>query len=345
MTRASKADGGVAFRKLAVAVLSSFLMISGLSGAALAATEIKVALITPEGSTWTNALHKLAKEVEHQTGGEVVFRVYAGGVSGDELDVLRKMQVNRIQAAGFSGVGLGVILPEMRVLEAPLMFRSYAEIDRVKDKLFDRFVAGFAEKGFVLLGFAEAGFVYFFARPSMTGSGGLDPLKMWAWKGDPVAKATLEAFGIKATPLHLADVNTGLETGMINSFYSPPLAAVAFQWYAKIRYMLDFPIVNSTGAFLIRKNTFDRLSEDHQKVLHEQSRRFCDELIRLSRKENEEALEVLKASGIEFEKPGGDQVQLFEKSAREVHAENVDKLYSRKLFEQVQEILWEYRQQ
>ena len=345
MRTLSKRSDWNPWRRRATAVSIFLLSICGMPGATLAVTEIKVALITPEGSTWTNALHELASAVAQQTDGEVVFRVYAGGVSGDELDVLRKMRVNRIQAAGFSGVGLGVILPEMRVLEAPLLFRNYTEIDRVKDRLFDRFVAGFAEKGFVLLGFAEAGFVYLFARPPMTGTDGLDSLKMWAWKGDPVAKTTLEAFGIKATPLHLADVNTGLETGMINSFYSPPLAAIAFQWYAKIRYMLDFPIVNSTGAFLIRKNTFDKLSESQQQVLKVQSRRFCDKLIRLSRKENAEAKAVLKASGIEFESPAGHQIQVFEKSARRVHAANMDKLYSRQLFEQVQAILEEYRAQ
>ncbi len=343
MTTQSKGGCRRTHRIRASAVLICLLVIAGWSQAALAVTEIKVALVTPEGSAWTNALYRLKAEVERQTGGQVVFRVYAGGVSGDELDVLRKMRVNRIQAAGFSGVGLGVILPEMRVLEAPLLFRSYAEVDRVKDQLFDRFVAGFAKKGFVLLGFAEAGFVYFFSRPSMTGSDGLDSLKMWAWKGDPVAKATLEAFGIKATPLHLADVNTGLETGMINSFYAPPLAAIAFQWYAKIRHILDFPIVNSTGAFLIRKSTFDRLSEDHRQILTTQSRRFCDELIQLSRKENEEALQVLKASGIAFEKPAGHQVQVFEDNARKVHMQNMDRLYSRELFERVQEILREFR--
>ena len=330
-------------RQAVSAIAVILLLCWALAGQAVAVTEIKVALITPEGSAWTNALYGLAKELDSQTGGEVVLRVYPGGVSGDELDVLRKMQVNRIQAAGFSGVGLGVILPEVRVLEAPLLFRSYAEVDRVKQMLFDRFSEGFAQKGFVLLGFAEAGFVYFFSQPPMTGPTGLDPLKMWAWKGDPVAKSTLEAFGIIATPLHLADVNTGLETGMINAFYSPPLAAIAFQWYAKIRYMLDFPIVNSTGAFLIRQSAFDRLSAEHQKILLELSRRFCNDLVRLSRKDNGQALEVLKTSGIVFETPDPQQEQMFENSARKIHAENLDVLYPRELFEQVQDILKQFR--
>lgn len=345
MTIAARENRRSCGRQKVAAGLILLLAACTLTAEAAAVTEIKFALVTPEGSTWTNALYGLAKAVESQTGGDVVIRVYAGGVSGDELDVLRKMRANRIQAAGFSGVGLGVILPEIRVLEAPLLFRSYAEVDRVKEQLFDRLVAGFADKGFVLLGFAEAGFVYVFSQTPMTGSDGLDSLKIWAWRGDPVAKATLEAFGIQATPLHLADVNTGLETGMINSFYSPPLAAIAFQWYAKVRYMLDYPIVNSTGALLIRKRTFDRLPPAHQQTLRDLSRRFCDDLVRLSRKENAEALQVLKDTGITFEKPTGRQVQRFEKSAREVHAQNTDKLYSRTLFEQVQDILRGYRGQ
>ena len=31
--------------------------------------------------------------------------------------------------------------------------------------------------------------------------------------------------------------------------------------------MLDYPMVNSTGAFLVKKNTFDRLSEENRKML------------------------------------------------------------------------------
>jgi len=40
-----------------------------------AATEIKVALVTPEGSTWTNILYQMAEEVERKTKGEVIFKI------------------------------------------------------------------------------------------------------------------------------------------------------------------------------------------------------------------------------------------------------------------------------
>jgi TRAP-type C4-dicarboxylate transport system substrate-binding protein len=310
---------------------------------AAAQTVIKVALITPEGSTWTNALYALADEVKTRTNGAVVFQIYAGGVSGDETDVLRKMRVNRLHAAGFSGVGLGFLDPEIRILEAPLLYRSYAEVDWIKDRLYDRFATGLEAGGYILLGFAEAGFVYFFATEKMSGPDGFDPLKMWVWEGDPVAQTTLEALGIHAVPLHVSDVNTGLETGMINAFYSPPLAATHFQWYAKVRYMLDYPMVNSTGAFVIKKDIFMQLAPEHRRILRESSRRFCDELIQLSRQENAEARQVLAQSGIVFEQPSADQLARFKEQAGVIYAANIGRLYPRELFDRVQTLLQEYR--
>ncbi len=302
-------------------------------------TVIKVALITPEGSPWTNSLYKLADEVRQRTGGSVSFMVYAGGISGDEIDVLRKMQANRIQAAGFSGVGLGILVPQIRILEAPLLYKTYAEVDLVKAHLMDRFAAEFEKKGYVLLGFAEAGFVYLFSGERMTGPEGFDRMKMWVWKGDPVAKSSMETLGIKTYPLQLTDVNTGLETGMINAFYSPPAAAIAYQWHAKVKYMLDYPLVNSTGAFLIKKSTFKTLSEEHQKVLREASTLFCDELVQISRRVNQEAREALKAEGIVFESPTTEQRQFFQSKAQKIYDDNIDNLYSRELYDTVTALL------
>jgi len=305
---------------------------------------IKVALITPEGSTWTNTLYKMAEEVKQSTNGEVEFKIYAGGISGDELDVLRKMKVNRIQAAGFSGVGLGILLKKIRILEAPLLYKSYAEIDFIKGTLYNEFSSGFEKKGYVLLGFAEAGFVYFFSKQNISKPETLKEVKMWVWKGDSVAETFLTTFGIRTFPLHLTDVNTGLETGMINSFYSPPLASVAFQWFSRVRYILDYPMVNSTGAFLLKKKTFDRLSEKNKKIVKEAAKKYSDELVRSSRRDNNEALEALKEAGLAFVTPTKEQVEAFRENALKTYEKNISVLYSRALFDRVKGLLKAYRE-
>jgi len=307
-------------------------------------TVIKIALITPKGSAWTNMLYKMAKEVEIKTDNEVDFKIYPGGISGDELDVVRKMRVNRIHAAGFSGVGLGVLLPQIRILEAPLLYHNYAEIDLVKEKLFNDFSANMERNGYVLLGFAEAGFVYIFSRTDISDPNWLYQTKMWVWKGDPVAGTFFNTVGIKTYPLHLMDVNTGLETGMIDSFYSPPLGAIAFQWHSKIRYMLDYPMVNSTGALVMKKDVFDGLSLKNQEILKSVAREYCDKLIQLSRKDNLEAITVMKEAGIKVIPPSNEQILSFKENAKRSYLKNIPELYTRDLLNQVQNILKEYRQ-
>jgi TRAP-type C4-dicarboxylate transport system substrate-binding protein len=319
------------------------LLLVGEAQTLASSTVIKISLITPEGSTWTNALYQMAREIEVKTQGAVNFKIYAGGISGDELDVLRKMRIGRIHAAGFSGVGLGIIAPRARILEAPLLFKSYREIDLIRETLFDELATDFEKNGFVLLGFAEAGFVYFFSKVNMSGPRGFEPVKMWVWKGDPVAKSSLDAFGIKAYPLHIADVNTGLETGMINSFYSPPLGAIVFQWYPKVRYMLDYPMVNSTGALVIKKDIFYSLSKNNQAIMREVAQKFCNELIRLARKDNIEALKILQKNGISFENPSPSQILMLQQTANTIYQKHMDDIYSPDLFRKVQDLLMAYR--
>ena len=307
------------------------------------ATTIKVALVTPDGSTWTNTIREMTAELKKKTKKQVKLKIYPGGVKGDELDVLRQMRANRIHASGFSGVGMGIILPQVRILKAPLLFKNYAEIDHVKAKLFDQFAAAFEKKGYVLLGFAEAGFVYFYSKKSLKGPQALKAVKMWAWKGDPVAETFLKTFGILTYPLHLADVNTGLETGMIDSFYSPPLAAVAFQWTTRVEHILDYPMVNSTGALLISKRMFGRLSAGNQALLREISLKYCAKLVDLTRHENKEALVELVNSGIQVEIPTEEQIALLQENARNTYTKNIPSLYSQELFDQVNAILTDFR--
>ena len=177
----------------------------------------------------------------------------------------------------------------------------------------------------------------------MSGPRGFKPVKMWVWKGDPIAKSSLDAFGINAYPLHIADVNTGLETGMINSFYSPPLGAIVFQWFPKIKYMLDFPMVNSTGALVIKKDIFYSLSPKNQAIIREVSRKFCNELNRLARKDNTDALKILKKNGIRFENPSPSQIHSLQQTANTIYQKHMDDIYSPELFRKVQDLLTAYR--
>lgn len=306
-------------------------------------TVVKVAVVTPEGSAWVKVLKEMVTDVRTQTQGAVEFVIYAGGVSGDEADVLRKMRANRLQAAGLSGVGLGVVLPEIRVLEAPLLFRTDAEIDMVREGMFDYFAAALEKKGYVLLGFAEGGWVYLFSKNDLSSPPNLQNAKMWVWEGDRVAETFLSAFDVRTTPLHIADVNTGLETGMIDAFYAPPLAAMAFQWSTRVAYMLDYPLVNSTGALIMTKRSFQQLPVPYQETIKKLSRHYCNKLVQLTREDNAAAKALLEEQQLEFVIPSEKQRAKFHKDAQTTYARSIPDLYSRSLFDRIQQMLKKHR--
>lgn len=303
---------------------------------------LKLAVITPDGSTWTNTLKKFNTELAEKTKGQVKIRVYAGGIAGDEADVLRKMRAGQIHAAGFSGVGLGMILPMARLLESPLLFKNEAELDHVKAESFAYFYQRFAKQGYVLLGFAEAGFVYLFSKQQITYQN-LKQLNMWVWKGDFVAETFLKAFGMKTQPLNLVDVNYGLERGVIDSFYSPPLAAIAFQWYPKVKYMLDFPVVNSMGALIIRKATFDKLTPENQGILQTLALKYSKILVERTREDNLVALKKIKEAGIVFLKPTPADILAYQKFAAVAVKQNLDSVFSAADYAYVTGLLEKFR--
>lgn len=297
---------------------------------------IKFATLAPDGSTWLKVMDEYNNEVQKLTNGAVKFKIYPGGIQGDEKDVLRKIRLGQLQSAGFTGVGLGEILPESRILDAPLLFTNYAEVDHVTGALFDQFVPKFEEAGFVLIGFTEVGFVYVYGNKPMVSIQDLKGVRMWMWEGDPIAEATFNALKVTPIPLSIADVLTSLQTNLIDAVYTSPLACVSLQWYTRVKYMMDYPLADAHGAVLIAKKTFDKIEPQYQKILLDKGREYMQKLVRLSREDNQQSIELMKKNGIEIVQIPKKNLAEFQKAGQEARENLVGKLYSQALLDTVQ---------
>src|SRR5207245_1184066 len=113
-----------------------FIVLSlSLAPAARAQSVFKIATLAPEGSSWMKLYHEWANSVEKHTSGRVKIKFFAGGVQGDEREAVQKMRGGLLNGAGVTGVGLGQINEEVRVLELPFLFRTYDELDHVRTTL------------------------------------------------------------------------------------------------------------------------------------------------------------------------------------------------------------------
>jgi TRAP-type C4-dicarboxylate transport system substrate-binding protein len=301
---------------------------------------IKFATVAPEGSSWMNRMRELDRDIREKSKGQVGFRIYAGGVAGDELDVLKKIRIGQIHGAGFSGVGFGQILPSVRVLDLPFLFRNYQEIDLVHKALEDFFAAEFRKKGFEFLSWAEVGNVNLFSQSPIQRVADMARLKVWAWTGDPIAKETFSVMGTNPIPLAIADVTTALNTGMIDTVYAPPLAALALQWNLYTKYMTSLPLAHSTGAVLLARSFSDKMPPELLRLLKDEFRRSMADLTLEVRKQTEESLGILEKSGVKIlPLPGESDLKDFYKVHDQVAQALTGKLYSKELLDRVYGIL------
>lgn len=305
---------------------------------------IKLATIAPEESTWMNTMRRLDRELRKQTSGEVGFRFYPGGILGDERDVLRKIRIGQLHSAGFTGVGMGDITSEVRILDTPFMFRSHKEVDFICDKFNDYFANSFSKNGYELLGWAEVGFLYIFTKSPVRSLDDLRKIKMWVWQGDPVAEATFKAFGLKSIPLSVIDVMTALQTNMVDGVYASPLAIIALQWFTKVKYMMEVPIANSAGAVLLSQKMNQRLPENHRETLKKLAKDYLARLTRLLRQQNDDAIQTLKRNGIQIiAPPDASTLQDYYELSASVRRELAGKFYSEAILDRVESSLKAFR--
>jgi TRAP-type transport system periplasmic protein len=305
---------------------------------------IKFATLAPEGSSWMKSMHKLSDKIKKATDGNVAFRFYPGGVSGDEKDVIRKMRIGQLHGAGFTGVGLGQILPEVRVLDLPFLFDSDEEIQHVYSKMDAYFKGLYEEKGYVLLGWVPVGWVHFFSQQPIHSVDDLRQSKPWMWEGDPLVEQVYKGLGVQPIPLSITDVLLSLQTGMVNTVYASTQGALALQWFTKVKHVTRLRMGYATGGVLISKKQFDKLPQPYQDAVKKIGAECLQELVELIQKDNLKAHKVLEKNDVNWvDLPSEKEKARFQEAGATAQKNLAGKYFPAELLDQVLNHLKEFR--
>ena len=223
------------------------------------AQTIKLATLVPSGSTWDLTLKTMGGEWRESTAGRVNLRIYAGGVAGDDPDLVRKMRIGQLQAATLSVSGLTEIDPAFALFEIPMFFSGYDELFAVLDALEDELRRRLDENGFMLLHWGHAGWVRFFTSEPADTLEALRRLKIFVWAGDDRLTGLWRDHGFRPVPLAATDILTGLKTGMFQAMPATPIAALSLQWFRSAPYMLDLGLTPLLGATIITRSAWEKI--------------------------------------------------------------------------------------
>ncbi|MSP59129.1 MAG: hypothetical protein EXR72_02110 [Myxococcales bacterium] len=304
---------------------------------------LKVATLAPEGSSWMKLFHEWATNIEKRADGKVKIKFFAGGVAGDERDAVRKMRLGQLSGGAVTAVGLGLIQPEVRLLELPFLIRNYDELDYLRGTLDVELRKKFEEKGYILLGWGDVGPVHLFTNIPVKSKEDLLKTKIWAWTDDPIVKGLFGLIGLKGVPLGVPDVLPSLQTGLIDACYGSPLSTMALQWHSKVKFITSMVISQATGATVLSKKAWDELPPDVQAIVMEESKALQTKTLKQVRADNESALKKMVAQGIQVVPTPASVVQEFAEGAKTLGTNLEGQVYTREFHQRVEKLVADYR--
>ncbi len=222
---------------------------------------IKVATLAPPGTPWLNVPETLAiPQIEKYSDGKLRIQIYGGGVMGEDIGILEKMDDEQVDGCGCTALGVLASSPAASTLLLPRLFNNYEEVDYICQKFRKRLDKGFADNGYVLVALVDTGFFYFFSTKAITGLADIRSQNVMTWFG--VVETTLyEELGINAMPVAIPDTVVALKTGRSDINLTPPAWMLGMQAYQYSSYYLKPPLVYSPAAVIISARMTDRLRD------------------------------------------------------------------------------------
>ena len=263
----------------------------------------KIATISPDGLGWMSKFRVGLERIEAETNKRVTFKIYPGGVQGDDATVLRKMRIRQLNGGVFAAGSLTRFFPDLQVYNLPLQFRSYEEVDFVRARMDSYISDGLRKAGIKTFAFTETGFAYLLANEPVSSLADLRKLKAWIPDNDPIAAELIKSFDVSPIPLNITDVLPALQTGMINAVVGPPSVILALQWHNHLTHLMNLPLVYIYSMLAMDMKVYSKASSADQDTVVE----ILDEVFELvgreTRSDNERALQALKKIGITFVEP------------------------------------------
>jgi len=306
-------------------------------------TIIRMGTLVPKDSPWYEILVKMGEDWKKASGGKVELRIYPGGEQGDEPEMVQKIRIKKLQAVALSGAGLSGIDSAITSLEIPMMLASYEELDYVRDHISDRLEKGLAQRGFIVLNWGDAGWVHFFTKQPASRPDDIRKMKLCVLQGDNSTFELYKVNGFHPVALAATDVLTGLQTGLIDAFQSPPLFALSNQWFGGAKNMLDIPFAQLVGATVIDKGVWEKIPGPTQKEMLDLARKAGVRLREEIRKAEAGSIPIMQQFGLNVVKPDAKATAEWRQLSEGIWPKLRGSLVPADLFDQVKRLRDEYR--
>ena len=319
------------------------ILILMIVGPGIQAMTIKIGSVAPDRSPWHRGMKELAREWARITDGFVKLKIYPGSIAGNEEDMIRKMRMGILGGAVLTNQGMIHINRDVYVTTIPMMFDSEDELDHVMSKLRSTLESQIEGQGFKVVLWTMAGWINFFSKHPVIHPDDLKRHKISFSTGRPEMEQAWKKAGFRMIPNELKDMLMGLQSGMVNAFYLPPLLAASGQYFPFAPNMCEVKVAPLLGGIVLTKRVCNRIPKKyHEPMLRytqEMSSDFYKETIELEK----EAIETMKENGLKIHPVPPEVKKAWKATAAKGMDELIGKAFSREIYEELVKHLNDYR--
>lgn len=320
------------------------VLLLGMSSIFAADKPLRIGTLAPKNSLYYRQLVEVAEAWKNASGGNAKYTVFADGSQGGETELARRMRIGQLQGALLSVVGLTEIEPSINALQSmPLLFRSWEEVDYVREKIRPGMEKKFLNKGFIVLAWGDAGWVRFFSKEPAFRPEDYKKMKFFSWGGEPEQQEIMKSLGYTPVPLETSDILPSIQTGMISVVPSTPYFAMASQIYNTANNMLEINWAPVVGALVITKKAWDEMTPTTQEAVRVAGEKAGEQLRIKARLEVEEAVEAMKKRGLVINKPSAEQMKEWNNLAQSLYPKIRGTMVPAETFDEVFKYLNEFR--
>jgi TRAP-type C4-dicarboxylate transport system substrate-binding protein len=240
----------------------------------------------------------MASEWSAATNGEVRLQIYPNGTQGSEPDVLQKLNMNVIQAAVLTSMGLNRLAPEIMTISTPFLIRNDEELEVVMNDLLPDVEKTINNQNYFSMAIVKCGWVKIFSRTPVFVPADLKRMKVWSDPNEPGMNQVFKSMGYQVVPVEGSRVLIALNGGTIDAVWNSPIISAGFQFFGVAKNMATVNLAPALAGIVINKHTWETIPAQYRPELQRITRQVGKEMETSLAGLEDEAVVTMKKYGL-----------------------------------------------
>lgn len=228
---------------------------------------VRIATQHPDDYPSSQAMMKLAEDLEERSGGVLQCDVYTNNALGGELDILDQARTGTVEIIYCSPTA-ATMNPKINVFDLPFLFENYEQVEKVvsNEELMNEILGEFVDYGIRPMAAFENGLRVISSNKKIESLADLKGMKMRVPQA-PISIAIFNTLGANATPVAFNELYSALQQGVVDGQENGYPTFTSNRYYEVQKYIAETYHMWSINELFVSDVFWQKLTPELQEIV------------------------------------------------------------------------------